>query len=66
VEVVATLVELGADIHAVNARGSTPLHLAGSVATVTLLLEEGAQLHRRNHHGNTPLYHAIRIGQNRR
>jgi hypothetical protein len=62
VEVVATLVELGADFHAVDACGNTSLHLTGNAAIVTPLLETGAQLHRRNHHGITPLFTAIRSG----
>jgi len=62
VEVVTTLMQLGADVHAINARGNTPLHLASTAATVTLLLEAGADLHRRNNDSNTPLYQAIHEG----
>ena len=58
-EVVTTLVQLGADVNAQNSLGHTPLHLARSAGIVTLLLEAGADLHRRNYEGNTPLYTAI-------
>ena len=62
VEVATTLVQLGADVQAINTYGDTPLHQASTAAIVTLLLEAGADLHRRNHKCDTPLYQAIHEG----
>jgi ankyrin repeat protein len=60
VEAMRTLVELGADVHAVTTRGDTALHLASNTETVTWLLEAGVELNRRNTVGVTPLFQAIR------
>ena len=56
------LMQLGADVQAVNAHGSTALHYASNAAIVTLLLESGADLHRRSRRGDMPLFTAIRNG----
>ncbi|KAL3469344.1 ankyrin repeat-containing domain protein [Aspergillus californicus] len=56
------LILAGANIHATNPRGSTPLHLAiqaGLCETVSLLLEKGASVSATNKTGLTPLYHAL-------
>ena len=63
VEVLRTLVQLGADVHAVDTRGDTALHLASNAKTVACLLEAGAELNRRNHVGDTPLFRAIHGGR---
>jgi len=62
VEVVVSLMQHGADVHAVAINGDTALHAACTAAVVTLLLEAGAQLHRRNNKGDTPLFEAIHEG----
>jgi hypothetical protein len=49
-EILRTLLDLGADIHAADHEGSTALHRAvqgGSVAAVMLLLDTGADINRR-------------------
>jgi ankyrin repeat protein len=63
VEVVRTLVQLGADMHAVTTRGDTALHLAKTTETVACLLEAGAELNRRKHVGDTPFFQAIHGGR---
>ena len=63
VEVARTLVELGADVHAVTTRGDTALHLASNAKAMACLLEVGAELSRRNNVGNTPLYQAVHRGR---
>jgi ankyrin repeat protein len=63
VEEARTLVQLGADLHAVNTRGDTALHVAKTTKTVACLLEAGAELNRRNHVGETPLFQAMHGGR---
>jgi hypothetical protein len=58
-ETVRTLLELGADVHAVNSRGENPLHGVRNTAAVRLLLEAGANLNHRNLAGATPLVLAV-------
>jgi ankyrin repeat protein len=58
VEVVAAVVERGADINAVNREGNTALHgaaLLGYDGVVQLLADRGAQLNVKNTRGQTPL-----------
>mmetsp|Transcript_9173 Transcript_9173/g.15746 ORF Transcript_9173/g.15746 Transcript_9173/m.15746 type:complete len:223 (-) Transcript_9173:64-732(-) len=59
--------EMGADVRARNARGTTPLHVAagnGHVATVRVLLKLGADGHARaRDDGRTPLHRAASTGQ---
>jgi len=55
---VAAVIELGADLDAVNAAGDTALHIAASrgyKSVVGALLEKGAKADVRNHDGRTPL-----------
>ena len=56
------MVELGADVHAVDTRGDTALHRASNAKTVAFLLEAGAELNRRNTVGDTPLFQTINWG----
>ena len=54
------LVERGADVHAPNTRGHTPLHVAarrGAADTAQLLLDHGAAAAARDCGGATPLHH---------
>ena len=54
---VRVLLDAGADVHGVDAHGSTPLHNAaaqGNLETVTLLLERGAKVDARDGKGLTP------------
>jgi hypothetical protein len=65
-DVVALLIEHGAEPRAVDAEGRTPLHSAASRVVdaskvVQLLIKHGADPNARDRHGNTPLngsYHA--------
>ncbi|KAL2822234.1 ankyrin repeat-containing domain protein [Aspergillus cavernicola] len=59
------LILAGANIHATDPQGSTPLHLAtqsGLCETVSLLLEKGASVSATDKTGLTPLYHALSYG----
>ena len=63
VEVVALLLEAGADVQAKNRRGSTPLFWAiDDEAKVRLLLARGASVNHRQVEGRTPLYQAATMG----
>lgn len=63
-KVIQKLISAGANIHAVNRNGNTPLHLAllssdmGSqrMAVIQELYEAGANIHARNNRGQTPLH----------
>jgi hypothetical protein len=60
---IMALVEQGADLHAKNSLGWTPLHCAcsnGHAEVVKVLLEEGADLHAKTNFGDTPLHWACR------
>ncbi len=62
-EVLQMLVELGADVTAVNAAGDTALHRAASKrfdAVVRFLADHGASLNARDEQGRTPLACAVR------
>ncbi len=59
IELVRFLLDHGADIHAVNSDGDTPLHIAVSFDhkdEVSLLLNKGADINFRNFDGRTPLH----------
>jgi ankyrin repeat protein len=56
-EVAQQLLRYGADVHAVEADGETPLHLAayyGHLLVTELLLKCGANIDDRNEEGETP------------
>ncbi len=56
------LLQHGANVHHVDASGSTPLIIAARVGepeNVRLLLEHGADVNARNHEGQTPLISAL-------
>ena len=60
---VKILLELGADVHAENAWGKTPLHYARrSKETVQLLIDAGADVNARDINQETPLYFAKTTG----
>ena len=67
-EAVRLACELGCDVNAVNADGSTALHGAATVqanSAVQFLVDEGAELNVVNNYGHTPLYlaeHHIHVG----
>jgi ankyrin repeat protein len=55
------VIDQGADVHAKNMGGETPLHRAygnGNAEVVEALLEKGADVHAENSDGDTPLYNA--------
>ena len=61
VDVVRFLVEHGADIHAKDNNGNTPLHSAvlnKKWGNASYLIRQGASLHEKNNEGDTPLYRA--------
>ena len=62
-EIIALLISLGANINAVNACGSTPLHIAAStnnMAAAKLLLQQKAlQVNKKNYQELTPLLFAL-------
>jgi len=60
--VVQFLLERGADVHAANVRGLTPLHVAaisGDVESIRLLLAAGADANARDREGQTPAHVAV-------
>jgi ankyrin repeat protein len=62
VETIRTLLDAGADIHAVDKNGATPLHKAvrsRCAAAVECLLDAGADPVRRNKPGSTPFHLAV-------
>ena len=59
------LIDQGADLHAKDNYGCTPLHLAcvnGHAEVVKALLEKGADVHAKDSHGMTPLHYACMNG----
>jgi ankyrin repeat protein len=62
VAAIEALLATGADMHAVDEDGYTPLHLAawnGQVAAIEALLAAGAHVHAVDEHGYTPLHLAL-------
>lgn len=62
IEEVRRLIDAGADINEVNAKGNAPLHFAAAYGTegiVNLLLERGADWTIKNKYGSTPLAVAV-------
>ena len=59
VEVLKFLVSHGADIHAKNGYGNTPLHAAAvsnmNVEVAKFLVDSGADMDAKDNYGNTPL-----------
>ena len=59
---VSNCLDAGADVHARNGIGSTPLHNAAlgndNPAVITALLDAGADVHARDNTGSTPLHDA--------
>ncbi len=65
-DIVALLLDCGADPDATDARGNAPLHLAardGLRETVELLVRRGANVNTRRKDGATPLGAALKEGQ---
>jgi len=64
-EVANYLIDAGADIHAVNIGGSTPLHVAckfNSKDLIEKLIKKGADINKNNKKGNTPLMITVKNG----
>ncbi len=65
VKLAASLIDKGADIAAVDAKGNQPLHAAaaaGQADVVHLLLEKGANVHAVGDYDRMPLHLAVRAG----
>ena len=57
--IIRFLIEKGADIHATDTQGLTPLHSAAQykdLPNVRYLVEQGAEVNARDNRGNTPLH----------
>lgn len=64
-ELVSSLHQHGANIHAVDSRGQTPLHIAaahGHSAVMSMLVTQGANLNAIDNAGNTPAHVAVQNG----
>jgi len=62
------LLDAGADVHARNVEGDTPLHMAchqGKLGALALLLNRGASVNTRSGCGSTPLIDAAQCGDAR-
>ncbi|HBJ84293.1 MAG TPA: hypothetical protein DDZ88_10590 [Verrucomicrobiales bacterium] len=62
VETILCLIDAGADLHAQDKNGATPLHRAvrtRCAAAVRCLLQAGSDPTRQNHSGNTPFHLAV-------
>jgi ankyrin repeat protein len=63
--IIAKLVEFGANVHAVDSDGDTPLHVAalfGNAECAVALCNAGADTHARNDEGRTPVEVAVAHG----
>jgi ankyrin repeat protein len=57
------LIRNGADVHAVNDLGMTPLHIAQQAAMVGILIRHGAKVNARSKQGWTPLHVQAQEGE---
>ena len=57
-EIIATLIQAGADVNAYNKKRDTALHYA-STKNIDILLKAGADVHARNENGDTPLHYTV-------
>ena len=63
---VLAMINAGADVHAKNNDGNTPLHAAawkGNAEVIPVLIKAGADVHAKNNDGNTPLHSAAFWGK---
>eukprot|EP00744_Colponema_vietnamica_P018243 GILI01025739.1.p1 GENE.GILI01025739.1~~GILI01025739.1.p1 ORF type:complete len:641 (+),score=61.60 GILI01025739.1:105-1925(+) len=59
---VAPLIKAGADVHAINKKGQTPLHLSTRQKGTLLLISAGADVSAQDNNGDTPLHLSIARG----
>ncbi|WP_433963580.1 ankyrin repeat domain-containing protein [Tunturiibacter psychrotolerans] len=55
-ECASLILKAGADVHARDKNGYTPLHHAGSPSIAALLLAAGADINARNNNDETPIF----------